>query len=792
MNDRNFGRADRLAACGLTQGEPAPPYDRITRFARRVLGVATAVFSAMGEEGPWTPARAGPAVLDAATEASLCQYVLQEDTPVVTSGANPQGTDPPVADPPAEAGASSLRFVAGAPVILSDGFRLGALLLFDADPRTLEADALALLQELVGLLGERADQQRQPPARHRTGATTQAEEAPGPAASGPPELIASISENIAKGIFRSAPGQGLVYVNQACVRMFAYDTPEELLQTDPRALYASSNRRDAVVAHLDRAGALDGMALRFQRKDGSTFWGLLSGRVTYDEAGHVQHRDGAVVDITRRKEMEQQLRESEERWQRLVENHPEAVFINVEGRFRYANPAGARLLGVSAPEALTGRSVFDFLKEGDKALIQERQEVLNRGASTTPIEHVIVRPDGTHRIIEVNSVPVTYEGQAAVQTVARDVTERRRAEEQLRAAEAKFRGLVEQSLVGIYIIQDGAFVYSNPALAEILGYSPDALRERIEVQDVVHKDDWPLVRDNLRKRMRGEVKEIEYAFRIRRKDGAVRHVEVHGSRTEHEGAPAVIGTLLDITERKGWERDLIAAKEEAEEMNRLKSAFLANMSHEIRTPLTAIIGFADLIGSSPESAGEFAGLIQRSGQRLLWTLNSVLDLAQLEAGALELTATRIDLTNEVRQMLDEFRPQAQQKSIALCLETPDAPVEGNMDRAAFLRIATNLVSNAVKFTREGHVTVTLRPDGDTVEMRVEDTGIGISEGFLNQIFDEFRQESTGAARTHEGSGLGLTITQRLVDLMGGTIAVDSTPGEGSTFTIRLPRYTEKA
>jgi signal transduction histidine kinase len=170
----------------------------------------------------------------------------------------------------------------------------------------------------------------------------------------------------------------------------------------------------------------------------------------------------------------------------------------------------------------------------------------------------------------------------------------------------------------------------------------------------------------------------------------------------------------------------------------------------------------------------------------------VLDLAQLEAGALELTATRIDLTDEVRQMLDEFRPQAQQKSIALCLETPDAPVEGNMDRAAFLRIATNLVSNAVKFTREGHVTVTLRPDGDTVEMRVEDTGIGISEGFLNQIFDEFRQESTGAARTHEGSGLGLTITQRLVDLMGGTIAVDSTPGEGSTFTVRLPRYTEKA
>jgi PAS domain S-box-containing protein len=467
------------------------------------------------------------------------------------------------------------------------------------------------------------------------------------------------------------------------------------------------------------------------------------------------------------------------------------VFINVNGRFRYANPAGAQLLGVAAPEDLIGRSVFEFLADDIAPTIRERQATLEHGASTAPIEHAITRTDGVRRVIEVNSVPIAYDGEAAVQTVARDVTDRRRAEQQLRAAEAKFRGLVEQSLVGIYIIQDNKFSYVNPALADTLGYSADALTGQVTVQDTVHEDDWPLVRRNLQKRLRGDVQEVTYSFRIRQPDDAIRHVEVHGARTEHQGTPAVIGTLLDITEQKEWERELVAAKEKAEEMNQLKSAFLANMSHEIRTPLTSIIGFADLIASSPESASEFAGLIQRSGQRLLWTLNSVLDLAQLEAGAFYLHAESVDFAGEAREVLDQFRPQARQKDIALELDVPDEPVSGTVDRVAFSRVLTNLVSNAVKFTHDGHVTVALQPSERTIEVCVTDTGIGISEGFLEEIFDEFRQESSGEARTHEGSGLGLAITQRLVELMGGTIEVDSTLGAGSTFTVRLPRFSGK-
>ena len=605
--------------------------------------------------------------------------------------------------------------------------------------------------------------------------------------------IATINDNISEGIFRSVPGQGLVYVNRACVRMFGYESADAMLRIRPEALYADPGCRTDVIRQLDKDGVYERDEVLFRRKDGSTFWGLVSGKAAYDASGRVLHRDGAVIDITERKQVEKRLRESEERWQRLVEKHPEAVFISVDGRFRYANPAGARLLGADDPRALIGMSLFQFVSDEKVAeSLVERTETVEGGEPTPPVIHRIQRLDGEERIIEVNSVPITHEGAVAAQTVARDITERQHAEEQLRAAEAKFRSLVEQSLVGIYIIQNNRIAYVNPALAEIVGYPIDELVGADAVTLFIHEEDRALVRRKIRQRNEGEIETARYSFRIQRPDGIVRTVEVHGARTIHNGAPAVIGTLLDITERKKYEQELVAAKEQAEAMNRLKSAVLANMSHEIRTPLTAIIGFADLIASQPESASEFAGLVQRSGERLLWTINSVLDLAQLEAGALELTTERVDVSTEVRAVMDQFRPQAQKKDIALRLDLPDDPVHALVDRPAFVRVVTNLASNAVKFTDSGHVTATLRPDDEVVELRVTDTGIGIGTDFIEKVFDEFRQESTGAGRTHEGSGLGLTITRRLVRLMDGRIAVDSTPGEGTTFTVRLPRADEGA
>ena len=750
---------------------------RFLRVVRQFFDVDTVALGVVDGRGIHYASVAGEPVPEVPPGASLGAWVLREQQPVILLDAH---DDIPLGAQAQPDEADGVRFMAGVPLHPNDRNPddrnpTGVLLLFDAAPRTLSDGEVEALHEFAYRASVPTEAVPQAAMRREDGATS-------------PDAVAAISNNIAEGIFRSVPGQGLVYVNQACVHMFGYESGEAMLQVSPAALYADPGRRSDVVNQLDAEGVYERNEALFRRKDGSTFWGLVSGQATYDAEGRVVHRDGAVIDITERKRVEKKLRESEERWQRLVENHPEAVFISTGGQFRYANPTGAQLLGAEAPRDLIGASLFQFVPEREIAEhIVARGQALARGEATPPFIHRIHRLDGEERIIEVNSVPITFEGEAAVQTVARDITERQQAEEQLRAAEAQFRGLVEQSLVGIYIIQDGRFVYANPALAETLGYETGALLGDVPVEAVVYDDDWPLVRDNLQKRYRGDIHEIKYSFRIQRPGGTVRTVEVHGARTEHDGAPAVIGTLLDITDRMEHEQQLVAAKEQAEEMNRLKSAFLANMSHEIRTPLTSIIGFADLIGTSPESAAEFAGLIQRSGERLLRTLNSVLDLAQLEAGALELTAERVDLHAEVREVMDQFRPQAQAKGIALRLDLPGDPAYGWVDRAAIARVTTNLVSNAVKFTDGGYVAAALRPDGDVVELRVTDTGIGIGADFLEKVFDEFRQESTGAGRTHEGSGLGLTITRRLVELMDGSISVESTLGEGTTFTVRFPR-----
>lgn len=248
----------------------------------------------------------------------------------------------------------------------------------------------------------------------------------------------------------------------------------------------------------------------------------------------------------------------------------------------------------------------------------------------------------------------------------------------------------------------------------------------------------------------------------------------------------------DISARKAHESELVEARKHAEEMSALKSVFLANMSHEIRTPLASIIGFADLLAErAPDALQEFVTLIRDSGRRLLVTLNSVLDLAQLESESLTIRPVEMEVDAAVREIVEAQGPQAQKKGLRLEVDVPDEPVLAVMDRGVVTRTVTNLVQNAIKFTHEGQITVALRTDEGELVIEVADTGVGIGEEELPHLFDAFRQESTGMERQFEGSGLGLTITQRLTDLVDGSVHVESEKGEGTTFTLRLPLRLER-
>jgi CheY-like chemotaxis protein len=244
-----------------------------------------------------------------------------------------------------------------------------------------------------------------------------------------------------------------------------------------------------------------------------------------------------------------------------------------------------------------------------------------------------------------------------------------------------------------------------------------------------------------------------------------------------------------VTERKRAEAVLVRSKEQAEEVARLKSAFLANMSHEIRTPLTGILGFTSVLAeevTDPQQQ-EFIALIEKSGRRLMDTLNSVLELARLEAGRVELTSESVLLADAALEAVHLMAPMASEKGLRLEAEVLAPAAEAQLDRAALDRVLTNLVGNAIKFTQSGTVTIEVDADEHAVFLRVRDTGVGIDTSFFPRLFYDFEQESTGIGRSHEGSGLGLAISRQLVERMRGSIAVDSSKGEGTTFSVTFPR-----
>jgi PAS domain S-box-containing protein len=257
--------------------------------------------------------------------------------------------------------------------------------------------------------------------------------------------------------------------------------------------------------------------------------------------------------------------------------------------------------------------------------------------------------------------------------------------------------------------------------------------------------------------------------------------------------PCRLLVFSDVTSYKQVEADLTQAKEEAEEMSRLKMAILTNVTHEVRTPLTVILGFTSMLrkGIRPEYE-RFVDLVERSGRRLMRMLDTMLDLAQLEAGTLEIDRHAFDVCETVHQEASAFQAAAEEKGLGFEVHVPHQGCRACTDQHIFARVLGHLLDNAIKFTDEGKIEVALQAAPDEVHVRVRDTGIGIDDALLPKIYDEFVQGSTGLERTHQGNGLGLTVSRRLIEEAGGALQVTSSKGEGSRFTIVLPRHAPSA
>ncbi|MFO8030568.1 MAG: response regulator [Cyclonatronaceae bacterium] len=370
---------------------------------------------------------------------------------------------------------------------------------------------------------------------------------------------------------------------------------------------------------------------------------------------------------------------------------------------------------------------------------------------------------------------------------------RAKAEDLLRSSEQRFRHLIQKSSDVITVLNpDGEFTYVAPSVKKVLGYNEEELEGK-SAFDFVHKEDLAQVKRSFEKLRDRSVDEVVVECRFRDSKGQWVHLESIGSNLTKD--PALKGIVInsrDISDRIRFQQELIDAKETAEAMSRVKTALLANMSHEMRTPLTGILGFATIMESElPE--GEFKEMSTRiyaSGQRLMETIESVLDLVKLEADKVRVQPERTNIIDEVTRNVNLHARPARHKDLELKVKSDHKELFVDVDRQLLGRILYNLLSNAIKYTDEGYVQVAISTDRDLLDewllIDVEDTGIGISTEFLPRVFDEFQQESSGYSRKYEGTGLGLTISRKLAKVIGGAITVRSKKGEGSTFTLRIP------
>ena len=399
-------------------------------------------------------------------------------------------------------------------------------------------------------------------------------------------------------------------------------------------------------------------------------------------------------------------------------------------------------------------------------------EVLSRAAH---------QPD--EKLVETLAVLGTQVGQ---------FMERERVQAAMLESEERFRQAFEFAGIGMAIVGlEGQWLRANKAVCEIVGYLPDELLRKT-FQDITHPDDLEIDLAHLRELLAGKTRFYQMEKRYFHREGHIVWIHLTASLVrDAAGVPVhFVAQIEDITQRKQLAAEMCAARENAEAASRAKSRFLANMSHEIRTPMNGVIGMTSLLLDTTLDADQrdCAETIRTSAEGLLTVINDILDFSKVEAGKIELEALDYDLQEVIEDTIELLADAAQAKGIELagCIG-PDAPRLLHGDAGRVRQVLMNLVGNAIKFTAHGEVTVRVSVEPDKrLRFDVKDTGIGISEEAQKRLFEAFNQADVSTTRKYGGTGLGLAICRQLVQLMGGSFAVESSPGHGSTFSFSLP------
>jgi PAS domain S-box-containing protein len=692
----------------------------------------------------------GPTVGSCGTAAYLKKPVIVSDT----------FTDPLWADFRDLAQQYGLRACWSTPILSQRGDVLGTFAMYYREVHSPSAYELQLIERVTHMASLAIE-------RAQTQAQLRASE----------QRYRSLFESVPIGLYRSTPEGRILDANDALVQMLGYPSREKLLETPAQALFCDPADRQRWQAEMDAKGVVSYFVTQLKRYDGTPIWVVDRARAVRDPQGTILYYDGSLVDITEQRRSEEALRASEARYRALVESSPDGIGIHQDGRIVFINPAGARLLGAQNPDELVGKPIEDIIHPDYREVVRERiQRSLATGQPAPPLMEKFIRLDGTVIDVEVTAVPIMWEGRPAMQVVFRDITERKRMEEELKASEERYRDLFENANDGIYILdRAGRIVSFNRKAEEITGYTFEEVRGQSYTLFLPPGPERKKARRAFLKNMRGQPDKTELT--IIRKDGREVILEL-STRPIWQGGQIVgiQGIGRDITERK--------------ELERLKSDFISTVSHELRTPLTSIKGYVDLVlagdvGPLTPEQKEFLTIVSQNTTRLTELINDLLEIERLESGRIEFEFAELDLAEVLENVARSLHVNAEQKGLEFLTEIPSGlKVRGDRERLA--QVFLNLLSNAIKYTPAGTVELRAHQEDDAVVVEVRDTGIGLSESDLQKLFQKFFRSDNPYVRKVGGTGLGLSIAKAIVERHGGTITVTSQLGQGSTFTVRLP------
>jgi len=609
-----------------------------------------------------------------------------------------------------------------------------------------------------------------------------------------------------QGIVIVSEDWNVLFANKAVAEIFGYQSPQEVMALESVASLIAPDDRERLQRY--RKARFGGKKppsqyeFRGLRKDGSVFWLQIRIRLVPWQGEHVVQ--ATLVDITDLKNREQALLEKSSQLETILENIDQGVslvdndlraiafngrFLDLlefpRNRFRFGDPF-EKFVKYNAERGEYGADDVDML-------VEERVELARK---FQPHCFERARPDGT--VIEIRGNPIP--GGGGLVTTYTDITEQKRAEKALQEAEERFRTMVAHAPEAVTLrdVENGVLIDVNEEAERLFGMPRERLLGELppDLSPALQSDGRPsqdAAAEMLEAAARGETPVFEWIHK--RANGELVPCEVRLVRMFLGGRVLVRGSIIDITERKRYEADLLKAKEQAEMANRAKSDFLATMSHELRTPLNAIIGFSEMICKQMfgpignEKYLEYTGDIRDSGLHLLEIINDILDISKLEAGKVELLAERVDLHEvlwTIRRLVDE---RVNAAGLTLTFELPVPLPELLVDRRLLKQILFNLIGNAIKFTpRGGQITLTaelLRHSA--LAIAVIDTGIGIPAEDMERVFLPFEQARQGLTRRYEGTGLGLPLARSLAELHGAKLELTSEVGRGTSAAIIFPK-----